>query len=52
MVSWLFMEIREKRGLVYSVYASPNAFCDGGSMSFYAGTGREEIAELGSGAVR
>lgn len=33
-------------GLVYSIYASPNAFCDGGSMSIYAGTGREEIAEL------
>jgi predicted Zn-dependent peptidase len=46
MASQLFMEIREKRGLVYSGYASPNAVCEGGSMSFYAGTGREEIAEL------
>ena len=46
IASRLFMEIREKRALVYSVYASPNAFGDGGSMSFYAGTGREEIAEL------
>jgi predicted Zn-dependent peptidase len=46
MASRLFMEIREKRGLVYSIYASPNAFCDGGSMSIYAGTGCDEIAEL------
>jgi predicted Zn-dependent peptidase len=46
MASRLFMEIREKRGLVYSIYASPNAFCDGGSMSIYTGTGCDEIAEL------
>jgi predicted Zn-dependent peptidase len=46
IASRLFMEIREKRAPVYSVYASPNVFCDGGSMSIYNGTGCDEIAEL------
>lgn len=46
MTSRLFQEIREKRGLVYSVYASPLQYADGGALSFYAGTGQEEIAEL------
>jgi len=46
MTSRLFQEIREKRGLVYSVYASPLQYADGGALSFYAGTGPEETAEL------
>src|SRR3954452_22224956 len=46
IASRLFMEIREKRAPDYSVYTSPNAFCDGGSMSIYTGTGCDEIAEL------
>lgn len=46
MTSRLFQEIREKRGLVYSVYASPMQYVDGGALSFYAGTGPEEAAEL------
>lgn len=46
MTSRLFQEIREKRGLVYSVYASPLQYADGGALSFYAGTGPDEAAEL------
>ncbi|AIB14740.1 hypothetical protein ABAZ39_22850 (plasmid) [Azospirillum argentinense] len=46
MTSRLFQEIREKRGLVYSVYAAPIQYADGGALSFYAGTGPEEVAEL------
>ncbi|PWC32023.1 pitrilysin family protein [Azospirillum sp. TSO22-1] len=46
MTSRLFQEIREKRGLVYSVYASPLQYIDGGALSFYAGTGPEEAEEL------
>lgn len=46
MTSRLFQEIREKRGLVYSVYAAPIQYVDGGALSFYAGTGPEEAAEL------
>lgn len=46
MTSRLFQEIREKRGLVYSVYATPIQYADGGALGFYAGTGPEEVAEL------
>ncbi|AWK89705.1 M16 family metallopeptidase [Azospirillum thermophilum] len=46
MTSRLFQEIREKRGLVYSVYSAPLQYQDGGALSFYAGTGVEEVAEL------
>ena len=46
MTSRLFQEIREKRGLVYAVYASPVQYMDGGALSFYAGTGPDEAAEL------
>ncbi|WP_448207075.1 M16 family metallopeptidase [Azospirillum sp. sgz302134] len=46
MTSRLFQEIREKRGLVYSVYATPIQYADGGALGFYAGTGPEEVAAL------
>ena len=37
MSSRLFQEIREKRGLAYSVYAYIQQFAGSGSLSFYAG---------------
>jgi predicted Zn-dependent peptidase len=46
MSSRLFQEIREKRGLVYSVYSFAHAYSDGGLFGIYAGTGEEEAAEL------
>ena len=46
MSSRLFQEVREKRGLVYSVYAFHSAFLDGGLFGIYAGTGEAEVAEL------
>jgi predicted Zn-dependent peptidase len=46
MSSRLFQEVREKRGLCYSVYAFNHAFMDGGMMGIYAGTGEAEAAEL------
>ena len=46
MSSRLFQEIREKRGLVYSVYSFNSCYTDGGVFGIYAGTGREETAEL------
>ncbi len=46
MSSRLFQEIREKRGLVYSVYAFNAPFMDGGLFGVYAGTGEREAAEL------
>ena len=46
MSSRLFQEVREKRGLCYSVYAFTHAFSDGGMLGIYAGTGESEAGEL------
>ena len=46
MSSRLFQEVREKRGLVYSVYSFASPFLDGGLFGIYAGTGESEAAEL------
>jgi predicted Zn-dependent peptidase len=46
MSSRLFQEIREKRGLVYSIYSFTHAYSDGGVFGVYAGTGEDETAEL------
>jgi predicted Zn-dependent peptidase len=46
MSSRLFQEIREKRGLVYSIYSFTAPYVDGGLFGIYAGTGEEEAAEL------
>ncbi|MBV9655377.1 MAG: insulinase family protein [Acetobacteraceae bacterium] len=46
MSSRLFQEVREKRGLVYSVYSFMSPFLDGGLFGIYAGTGESEAAEL------
>ena len=45
MSSRLFQEIREKRGLVYSVYAYFRPFADVGQGVFYAGTDPARIEE-------
>ena len=50
MSSRLFQEIREKRGLCYSIYAFANSFLDGGMIGVYAGTGENEAGEI-SGLV-
>lgn len=46
MSSRLFQEIREKRGLVYSVYSFMSSFSDNGLFGVYAGTGEKEVAEV------
>jgi len=46
MSSRLFQEVREKRGLVYSVYSFVSAYRDGGMFGIYAGTGESEVGEL------
>ncbi|MBR4932688.1 MAG: insulinase family protein [Alphaproteobacteria bacterium] len=46
MSSRLFQEIREKRGLVYSIYAFNSPETDTGTFGVYAGTGENEVAEL------
>ncbi|HEY4135616.1 MAG TPA: pitrilysin family protein [Alphaproteobacteria bacterium] len=46
MSSRLFQEIREKRGLVYSIYSFTSSYHDGGNFGVYAGTGEKEVDEL------
>jgi predicted Zn-dependent peptidase len=45
MSSRLFQEIREKRGLAYSIYSFNQTYADGGLSGIYAGTGHKEAAE-------
>ena len=44
--SRLFQEVREKRGLVYSVYSYASNYADTGVFGVYAGTGEEHVDEL------
>jgi predicted Zn-dependent peptidase len=46
MSSRLFQEVREKRGLVYSIYSFVSAQHDGGHFGIYAGTDPDKINEL------
>lgn len=46
MSSRLFQEIREKRGLVYSIYSFASYYSDGGLFGIYAGTGDAEAGSL------
>ena len=45
MSSRLFTEIREKRGLAYSVGSHPTAFADAGHLSIMAGVTAEHVLE-------
>ena len=46
MSSRLFQEIREKRGLCYTIFAQTGAYADTGLTTIYAGTSGEELGEL------
>ncbi|HET6954818.1 MAG TPA: pitrilysin family protein [Acidimicrobiales bacterium] len=46
MSSRLFQEIREERGLCYSVYSWASTYDDSGSAGVYAGTAPSRVAEL------
>ena len=46
MSSRLFQEVREKRGLAYSVYASMQQFAGAGILSLYAGCNPEKATEV------
>lgn len=46
MSSRLFQEVRERRGLAYSVYSFTASLNDSGLFGVYAGTGEEEAAEV------
>src|SRR4030066_2541844 len=43
MSSRLFQEVREKRGLVYSIYSYFSSFTDSGVLNIYAGTSKESL---------
>lgn len=44
--SRLFEEVREKRGLVYSIYSFLSGYSDGGTMTVYAGTRPKELKKV------
>lgn len=46
MSSRLFQEVREKRGLCYSIYAFHMPYSDAGMFGLYAGTDETDAAEL------
>jgi len=46
MSSRLFQEVREKRGLCYSIYAFHWGFSDSGLFGVHAATGEEDLGEL------
>ena len=46
MSSRLFQEIREKRGLVYTIHSFVHGYRDGGLFGIYAGTSESEATKL------
>lgn len=46
MSSRLFQELRERRGLCYTIFAQAGSFEDTGLLTLYAGTGPDQIREL------
>ncbi len=46
MSSRLFQEVREERGLAYSIYSFLSCCEDSGIFGIYAGTGTDEVGEL------
>jgi predicted Zn-dependent peptidase len=46
MSSRLFQQVREERGLCYSVYSWASTYADAGTAGIYAGTAPSRVAEL------
>jgi predicted Zn-dependent peptidase len=46
MSSRLFQEIREARGLCYTIFAQTGAYADTGTTTIYAGTSGDQVADL------
>jgi predicted Zn-dependent peptidase len=46
MSSRLFQEVREKRGLAYSIYSFLSPYRDSGALEIYAGTDADSLEEL------
>ena len=47
MSSRLFQNVREKRGLAYSVFSSLSAYRDAGALTIYAGCANDAGAGAG-----
>jgi predicted Zn-dependent peptidase len=52
MSSRLFQNIREKQGLVYSIFSELNPFRDTGMLSIYAGSSRDSAPKVVQSIVR
>lgn len=52
MSSRLFQEIREKRGLAYTIYSQLSSFSDGGVLTIYAASGAKEASSVVDVACR
>ncbi len=48
MSSRLFQQVREQRGLAYSVYSAVDSYADTGTLSIYAGCSPDRLGELAS----
>ncbi|MCA8881220.1 MAG: insulinase family protein [Rhodobacteraceae bacterium] len=48
MSSRLFQELREKRGLCYTIFAQASSYADTGMTTIYAGTSGNQLPELAS----
>ena len=46
MSSRLFQELRENRGLCYTIFAQAGAYADTGMMTVYAGTSADQLVDL------
>ncbi len=46
MSSRLFQEVREKRGLCYTIFCSAGAYSDTGTLTIYAGTSGDQVRGL------
>ena len=46
MSSRLFQEVREKRGLCYTIFSQAGAYDDSGTFTVYAGTSGEQLGDL------
>ncbi|MGH4023455.1 MAG: M16 family metallopeptidase [Pseudonocardiaceae bacterium] len=48
MSSRLFQQVREQRGLAYSVYSAATCYADTGILSIYAGCSPQRLGEVGA----
>ena len=46
MSSRLFQEVRERRGLCYTIFAQTGAYADTGTTTIYAGTSGDQLGDL------